>query len=47
MEAIPAGGNNVFKSLEPAAGKVIEAATIGADRALDEMRDAKVGPYRP
>jgi hypothetical protein len=47
MEAIPAGGNKVFKSLEPAAGKVIEAATVGSDRLLDEMRDSNAGPYRP
>ncbi len=47
MLGIPEVGGAAFKALgEPAAGKVINAATIGADRVLDEFRDAKVGPYR-
>jgi RHS repeat-associated protein len=47
MELIPAGAGAGFKSLgAPAAGEVFNAATVGADRLLDEMRDAKAGPYR-
>ena len=47
MMAIPAGGDAAFKALgEPAAAAVINAATIGADRLTDELRDAKAGPYK-
>ncbi len=47
MELIPVAGNKAFKTLgEPAAAEVLNAATVGADRLLDEMRDSKVGPYR-
>jgi len=47
MLAIPSAGDAAFKALgEPAAGAVINAATVGADHLLDELRVAKVGPYR-
>ncbi len=47
MAAIPEFGNAAFKALgEPAAGAVINSATIGADRFTDELRDAKAGPYK-
>jgi RHS repeat-associated protein len=47
MEIIPNVGENAFKALKtPGAAKVIESATIGADRALDAARNAKAGPYR-
>jgi hypothetical protein len=47
MLAIPSAGDAAFKALGvPAAGAVINAATVGADHTLDKLRDAKVGPYR-
>jgi len=47
MELIPGAGDKAFKALgEPAAAEVINAATIGADRGLDALRDAEAGPYR-
>ena len=47
MMAVPEVGGAAFKALgAPAAGTVLNAATVGADRLTDEMRDAKAGPYR-
>ena len=47
MMAVPEVGNAAFKALgEPAAGAVINAAAIGADRFVDELRDTETGPYK-
>jgi len=47
IAAIPEVGNTAFKALgAPAAGAVINAATVGADHTLDKLREAKVGPYK-
>ena len=47
MIAVPEVGGAAVKALgAPAAGALIKATTVGADRLTDEMRAANAGPYR-
>lgn len=47
MFAVPLAGDAAFKSLgAPAAGAIINAATVGADHLTDKMRETKTGPYK-
>ena len=47
LQLLPLGGKQIFSKLgAPAAGELFNVGTTGADRLLDEFREAKVGPYR-